>query len=165
MPGKRRWRGHAKEIGIMLNWTEVLRLAKEGTPAPERRIIKTDAQWRAQLTPDEYRVTRQAGTERAFSSEMCGLFEPGRYACRCCATVLFDASHKFDSGTGWPSFTAPLELNAIAYHADSSHGMVRVETTCNTCDAHLGHVFPDGPRPSGLRYCMNALALRKVANA
>jgi methionine-R-sulfoxide reductase len=147
----------------MLNWIEVLKFAKEGTPAPDRRVVKTEAQWRAELTPEEYRVTRQAGTERAFSSEMCGLFEPGIYACRCCGTLLFDGSRKFDSGTGWPSFTQPLQQNAIAYHADTSYGMTRVETTCNTCDAHLGHVFPDGPKPTGLRYCMNAVALQKVA--
>jgi methionine-R-sulfoxide reductase len=107
-------------------------------------------------------VTRHAGTERPFSSEMCSLFEPGIYACRCCGTVLFDAQQKFESGTGWPSFTQPLRPNVIAYHADTRHGMTRVETVCNTCDAHLGHVFPDGPPPSGLRYCMNAVALKKV---
>ena len=95
-------------------------------------------------------------------SAMCGLFEPGIYACLCCGTVLFDASEKFDSGTGWPSFTQPVSPNAIAYHVDNSYGMQRVETICNTCDAHLGHVFPDGPPPSGLRYCMNAVALKKV---
>jgi peptide-methionine (R)-S-oxide reductase len=147
----------------MLNWTEVLRLARQGSPPPERRVVKTDAQWRAQLSPEEYRVTRQAGTERAFSSSMCGLFEPGLYACRCCDTVLFDAARKFESGTGWPSFTEPVQPNVIAYRADISHGMTRVETNCNVCDAHLGHVFPDGPPPTGLRYCMNALALQKVS--
>jgi methionine-R-sulfoxide reductase len=146
----------------MLNWTEVLRLARQGSPPPERRVVKTDAQWRAQLSPEEYRVTRQAATERPFSSPMCSLFEPGRYACRCCGTVLFDASHKFESGSGWPSFTEPVQPNVIAYRADSSLGMTRVETICNVCDAHLGHVFPDGPPPTGLRYCMNALALQKV---
>jgi len=106
-------------------------------------------------------VTRQAATESPFSSSMCGLFEPGLYACRCCGTLLFDAQEKFESGTGWPSFTQPLAANAIAYNADTTHGMVRVETVCNSCNAHLGHVFPDGPKPGGLRYCMNALALRK----
>ena len=114
------------------------------------------------LTPDEYKVTRQAGTERAFSSEMCSLFEPGIYSCRCCDTLLFDASEKFESGTGWPSFTQPIAQNAIAYHLDTAYGMQRVETVCNTCDAHLGHVFPDGPAPSGLRYRMNVVALKKV---
>ena len=95
------------------------------------------------------------------SSDMCGLFEEGLYGCVCCDTLLFDASEKFESGTGWPSFTMPLEDNVINYIEDNSHGMSRVETTCSTCDAHLGHVFPDGPQPSGLRFCMNAAALKK----
>lgn len=147
----------------MLKWNDVLAFARTENPQPDRRVAKTEQEWRAQLTPEQYYVTRQAGTERPFSSPMCSLFEPGIYACVCCGTVLFDASEKFESGTGWPSFTQPLLDNAIAYHADESHGMTRVETVCNTCDAHLGHVFPDGPQPSGLRYCMNAVALKKVA--
>jgi peptide-methionine (R)-S-oxide reductase len=138
--------------------------AKNGNTAPDRRVEKTDAEWRSQLTPLAYQVTRQAGTERAFSSEMCSLFEPGRYGCVCCGSLLFDASVKFESGTGWPSFTQPIKDNAIDYHADHAHGMTRVETTCSVCDAHLGHVFPDGPPPSGLRYCMNAAALAKASD-
>jgi methionine-R-sulfoxide reductase len=148
----------------MLKWKDVLGFARNGNPAPDSRVERSEAEWRAQLTPEQYRVTRQAGTERPFSSEMCNLFEPGIYACVCCDTVLFDASEKFDSGTGWPSFTQPVKENAIAYHADTTFGMTRVETVCNTCDAHLGHVFPDGPAPTGLRYCMNAVALKKVAH-
>jgi methionine-R-sulfoxide reductase len=93
---------------------------------------------------------------------MCSKFDPGQYACRCCGTLLFDASTKFESGTGWPSFTQPETANVVAYRVDRSYGMVRVETLCSVCDAHLGHVFPDGPAPSGLRYCMNAVALRKL---
>jgi methionine-R-sulfoxide reductase len=147
----------------MLTWTDVMRYGRDGNPAPDRKVVKTEAEWRQQLSKEEYRVTREAGTERAFSSAMCNLFEPGIYACLCCDTVLFDAEEKFDSGTGWPSFTQPVKSNVIAYHVDKSWGMTRVETVCNTCDAHLGHVFPDGPGPSGLRYCMNALALKKVA--
>ena len=150
---------------MTLKWNDVLQFARDGSPEPDRRVVKTDAEWRAQLSPEEYRVTREAGTERAFSSPMCSLFEPGMYSCLCCGTLLFDATEKFESGTGWPSFTQPVKPNAIAYHADNSYGMVRVETVCNTCDAHLGHVFPDGPPPSGLRYCMNALALKKSAKA
>ncbi|MEO0472716.1 MAG: peptide-methionine (R)-S-oxide reductase MsrB [Bacteroidota bacterium] len=146
----------------MLNWTNILNFAKNGNPTPDRRVEKTEEEWRKQLTPEQFYVTRQAGTERAFSSRMCSIFEPGRYKCVCCGTLLFDATEKFESGTGWPSFTQPIEENAIAYNADHSYGMVRVETVCNTCDAHLGHVFPDGPAPSGLRYCMNAVALEKV---
>lgn len=145
----------------MLKWPDVLQRVNHGNPAPERRVEKSDAQWREKLTPEQYQVTRRQGTERPFSSQMCGLLEPGRYACVCCGTLLFDAAEKFDSGTGWPSFTQPVDDRAIAYRGDNAHGMVRVETTCNSCDAHLGHVFPDGPAPSGLRYCMNAVALRK----
>ena len=145
----------------MLTWNDILRTAKTGNPAPAPKVVRTDAEWRAQLTPEQYRVTREAGTERPFSSPMCELFEPGLYSCLCCDTLLFDASQKFDSGTGWPSFTQPVADNAIAYNVDTSYGMTRVETVCNTCDAHLGHVFPDGPPPSGLRYCMNAVALKK----
>jgi methionine-R-sulfoxide reductase len=147
---------------MMLKWPDVLHLAKEGNPSPDRKVVKTDAEWRQQLSPEEYRVTRQAGTERPFSSQMCNFFEPGIYFCLCCETVLFDASEKFESGTGWPSFTQPVALNAIAYRFDGPAFLKRVETVCNTCDAHLGHVFPDGPPPSGLRYCMNAVALKKV---
>jgi methionine-R-sulfoxide reductase len=147
---------------MTLRWKDVLEFARKGNPEPDHKVVKSEAEWRQQLSPEQYRVTRQAGTERAFSSEMCGLFEPGLYSCLCCETLLFDANEKFDSGTGWPSFTQPIKSNAIAYHADDSYGTTRIETVCNTCDAHLGHVFPDGPPPSGLRYCMNAVALKKV---
>lgn len=149
----------------MINWNDVLDFIKKGNPAPDRRVEKTEADWQAQLSPEEYRVTRQKGTERAFSSDMCSLFEPGLYSCICCGTQLFDSGEKFESGTGWPSFTQPVKENAVAYHADNSYGMRRVETVCNTCDAHLGHVFPDGPAPSGLRYCINAVALKKEEKA
>ena len=146
----------------MLTWADVLETAKEGNPVPNRRVERTDAEWRSRLTPEQYRVTRGKGTERPFSSEMCSLFEPGRYACVCCHTLLFDSDEKFESGTGWPSFSQPVEPNAIAYHLDDSLAMHRVEAVCNTCDAHLGHVFPDGPPPGGLRYCVNAVSLSKV---
>ncbi len=149
----------------MLDWNEVVRVAKKGNVAPPRRVEKSDAEWRAQLSPEEYQVTRRHGTERPFSSEMCGLFQPGRYACKCCGTLLFDAETKFESGTGWPSFTAPVAPDVVAYHVDESYGMVRVETLCNVCDAHLGHVFPDGPKPTGLRFCINAVALEKVVSS
>ena len=147
----------------MLNWHDVMRFVTKGNLAPNRIVEKTDEEWRAQLTPEQHRVTRQKGTEPPHSSEMCSLFEPGRYACVCCGTLLFDAEQKFESGSGWPSFTHPVKENAIAYHGDHSYGMVRVETTCNTCGAHLGHVFPDGPHPTGLRYCMNAVALKRIS--
>lgn len=148
----------------MLTWSEVLTLATNGNPVPAHKVVKPDAEWREQLTSAQHQVTRLAGTERAFSSEMCSLFEPGLYACICCETLLFDASQKFESHTGWPSFTQPIETNVIAYHFDGPAFLERVETICNTCEAHLGHVFPDGPKPSGLRYCMNAVALQKVRN-
>ena len=146
----------------MITWKEILEQVRDGNPPADRRVEKTDAEWKAQLTPEQYRVTRRKGTERPFSSETCSLFEPGVYACVCCGEPLFDASEKFESGTGWPSFTQPIRPGSVASHADDSHGMRRVESTCNTCDAHLGHVFPDGPPPSGLRYCINAAALKKL---
>lgn len=146
----------------MPNWNDILTTARNGNPAPPRRVEKTEAEWRAQLSPAAFQVTRQAGTERAFSSAMCSRFEPGLYACACCGTELFDGSTKFESGSGWPSFTQAVQDDVVAYHLDDSHGMQRVEVTCNCCDAHLGHVFPDGPPPTGLRFCMNALSLAKV---
>jgi methionine-R-sulfoxide reductase len=145
----------------MLNWKSILDLAASGNLPPVQRVEKSPAQWRGLLTPEQFHVTREHGTERAFSSEMCSLFVPGIYACVCCKTPLFDSQEKFESGTGWPSFTQPLAPEAVAYKADHSYGMTRIEALCNTCDAHLGHVFPDGPAPSGLRYCMNAVALEK----
>lgn len=146
----------------MQNWNDVVARARGNNPPPDRRVEKTDAEWRAQLTPEQFRITRLAGTERAFSSDMCSLFEPGIYRCVCCGTELFDAGDKFESHSGWPSFTQPLRDNVITYHLDTSHGMQRVETVCSVCDAHLGHVFPDGPPPSGLRFCINAIALEKA---
>ena len=145
----------------MLDWNEVLNNARNGNLTPSKRVEKTEEEWKSVLSDESFRVTRQHGTEMPNSSDMCSLFEEGLYGCVCCNTLLFDASEKFESGTGWPSFTLPLEDNVINYIEDNSHGMSRVETTCSTCDAHLGHVFPDGPEPSGLRFCMNAAALKK----
>ncbi len=145
-----------------MDWNEVIHLAQKGNHTPPKRVEKPEEEWQKVLPPDVFQITRLKGTERAFSSEMCSKFEPGKYACACCDTPLFDATTKFESGTGWPSFTEPLEENTIAYIKDTSYGMIRVETICNICDAHLGHVFPDGPAPTGLRYCMNALALKKI---
>ena len=146
----------------MLKWNDVINMADQGTPGPDHTVVKTDAEWKAQLTEEEYQVTRLKGTERPYSSEMCSLFESGLYSCICCDTLLFDGTEKFESGTGWPSFTQPVKENAVAYVGDNTYGMRRIEAVCNTCKAHLGHVFPDGPAPSGLRYCMNAVSLKKV---
>jgi methionine-R-sulfoxide reductase len=146
----------------MTNWAEIIDTASAGNPVPPRRVEKSADEWRALLNAEQYHVTREHGTERPFSSQMCSLFEPGQYACVCCETPLFDSTVKFESGTGWPSFAAPMTADVLAYHVDRSMGMVRVETLCNVCDAHLGHVFPDGPAPTGLRYCMNAVALKKL---
>ncbi len=146
----------------VLTWANVLKLATNGNLPPDRRDERTPEEWKKVLTAEQFSVARQAGTERPFSSEMCSLFEAGLYACVCCKTELFDANTKFDSGTGWPSFTHAVKDNVVAYNKDQSFGTVRVETVCSTCDAHLGHVFQDGPAPSGLRYCINAVSLEKV---
>lgn len=147
----------------MLNWNSVVELAKQGNLAPSYRVEKTPQQWRSELTEEQYYVTREHGTERPFSSDACTLFEPGIYHCICCQSVLFDSDTKFDSHTGWPSFSQPATKNAISYHIDTKLASPRVEVRCNCCDAHLGHVFPDGPPPSGLRYCVNAVAIEKQA--
>jgi peptide-methionine (R)-S-oxide reductase len=140
----------------MLTWKDVIHYAVSGNPTPTRRVEKTEAEWKEILSPEQFRITRQKGTESPHSGALCSIYEAGKYACVCCGTPLFDSTIKFDSGTGWPSFTQPIEANAIQYKKDSSYGMVRVEVMCNTCDAHLGHVFPDGPEPTGLRYCINS---------
>lgn len=146
----------------MINWERVLIFAKEGNPEPDSRIEKTEKEWAQLLTPEQYRVARQKGTERPYSGAYCEAFDPGIYACVCCGTLLFDSVEKFESGTGWPSFTQPIKENAIKYEMDNTYGMRRVEVMCNTCDCHLGHVFPDGPAPSRLRYCINSVSMKKV---
>lgn len=144
----------------MLNWNDIIRFANKGTPTPERRVEKTPEEWEELLTPEVFRITRQKGTEPAGSGEYCEAHDPGKYNCICCGTPLFDSTIKYDSKSGWPSFTQPIKENAIRYEKDVSFGMVRVEILCNTCDAHLGHVFSDGPAPSGLRYCVNSLSIQ-----
>jgi peptide-methionine (R)-S-oxide reductase len=145
-----------------ISYQDVLCLIKNGNETPEQRVKKSNEEWKELLTPEQYRITREQGTEGRLTSDLCKLYEPGIYACVSCNTELFDSTTKFDSHTGWPSFTAPLKSNVIAYHQDDAYGMVRVEVTCSVCDAHLGHVFPDGPEPSGLRYCINGVAIKKI---
>ncbi len=146
---------------MYMDWSKALHYALKGNPSPDKRVERTESEWKEQLTPEQYRVTRKKGTEPAFSGEYCESHEPGIYACVCCKTRLFDSTNKFNSRTGWPSFNEPVKQNVIQYLADNSLGMQRVEVLCNVCDAHLGHVFPDGPPPTGLRYCINSLSLVK----
>jgi peptide-methionine (R)-S-oxide reductase len=146
----------------MLNWDDVLNFAKKGNPLPDKRVEKSDDEWKKILTPAQFRITRKKGTEAKFSGELCSLYAPGKYNCICCDSELFDSGIKYDSKTGWPSFTQPIKENAISYAIDNSYGSTRVEVMCNTCDSHLGHVFPDGPAPSGLRYCINSESLKHV---
>jgi peptide-methionine (R)-S-oxide reductase len=147
---------------------EIVRFADDGTRLnleTAAKVIKSEAEWRRSLTSGEFDVTRKADTERAFSGAYYNNHEPGLYRCICCANALFSSATKFDSGTGWPSFWAPIAEENVVAKTDLSFGMRRDEVTCVLCDAHLGHVFDDGPKPTGLRYCMNSLALRLIPRA
>lgn len=149
----------------MLRWLDILKCANNGNPEAPNRVERSLEEWEQSLDAETFKVTRQKGTEKPYTSEMCTLFEEGRYSCACCGTALFDAEEKFDIGSGWPSFTQPISNDLIAYHKDRGHGMYRIETVCNVCDAHLGHVFQDGPAPSFLRFCINGLALKKIESS
>jgi peptide-methionine (R)-S-oxide reductase len=144
----------------MINWNDIIIYVNQGNPKPEKRIERSEQEWQEMLSPEQYRITRRKGTEMAFTGEYCHAHEAGKYQCVCCNSPLFDSSIKFDSKSGWPSFTEPIAENAIKYEKDTSFGMFRVEVMCNVCDAHLGHVFPDGPPPSGLRYCINSASIK-----
>ncbi|RKR15284.1 peptide-methionine (R)-S-oxide reductase [Maribacter vaceletii] len=144
----------------MLTWKDVINYSVKGNPTPDKRVEKSDAEWQQLLTPEQYKITRQKGTEAPHTGALCSAHEAGEYNCICCNTPLFNSTIKFESGTGWPSFTQPVKDNAIKYKKDTTYGMIRVEVMCNTCDSHLGHIFPDGPEPSGLRYCVNSESLK-----
>jgi peptide-methionine (R)-S-oxide reductase len=144
----------------MLTWKDVIHFSVKENPTPDKRVEKTEAEWQAQLTTEQFRITRQKGTEQPHDGTLCSIHDKGQYNCVCCNTALFDSTIKFSSGTGWPSFTQPIKANAIKHERDTTFGMIRVEAMCNTCDGHLGHVFPDGPEPSGLRYCINSASIQ-----
>lgn len=126
------------------------------------KVVKDDATWQQELSAETYRITRQGGTERAFTHPYASEKSAGVYTCVCCGEPLFSSETKYDSGSGWPSFYQPADGRSVSEHVDETHGMVRTEVRCARCEAHLGHVFPDGPNPTGLRYCINGAALKKV---
>jgi peptide-methionine (R)-S-oxide reductase len=145
----------AKSTSVISNNVPI----REGIPVGGR-IEKTEAEWRASLTPEQFYVTREKGTERAFTGELWNSHADGMYKCVCCGQELFDSKTKFDSGTGWPSFWKAVDDNSVSLLKDNTHGMQRVEVVCSRCGAHLGHLFEDGPQPTGMRYCMNSASLK-----
>ena len=146
----------------MLRWKDVLVYAKYGNPEPKYRLEKPEATWQRELTPAQFRVLRLKETEAPYRNAYCRLYEPGIYVCAGCGHLLFNAFEKYHAISGWPSFSQPITRSAIKYIFDSSFKMQRIEVQCNVCDGHLGHVFPDGPEPSGLRYCINSESILKT---
>jgi peptide-methionine (R)-S-oxide reductase len=138
---------------------------REGKPYDGTKVVKSEEEWRAQLTPEQFRITRARGTERSCSGAFWNSKDDGTFLCICCGQPLFDSRTKFDSGTGWPSFREAVDADRVTLKSDDAHGMIRTEVLCSRCDAHLGHVFPDGPPPDGLRYCINSVALKLVPRA
>ena len=152
-------------LGLVVEDVSIVEFSDAGARLGVKRlpkVVKSEAEWRRQLTPISFEVTRHADTERPFTGATWNSHDKGLFRCVCCATALFSSDTKFESGTGWPSFWAPLDKQNIREDADRSLGMVRTAVSCRLCDAHLGHVFDDGPRPTGLRYCMNSAAMRFV---
>lgn len=146
----------------MLTWSDVLRYARYSNPEPPRRLELPEEAWARQLTPAQFRVLRQQATEPPYRNAYCRSYDPGQYVCAGCGSLLFDSATKYHAISGWPSFTQPATRSAIRYACDSSHHMQRVEASCNVCRGHLGHVFPDGPPPAGLRYCINSESLVRL---
>jgi len=144
----------------MFTWKNVIDFAVNGNPKPNRRVEKSESEWKSILTAEQYRITRKKGTEAPGTGALCSVYDAGKYNCVCCDEPLFDSTIKYESKSGWPAFTQPITENAIKYEKDTSFGMVRIEVMCNVCDSHLGHVFPDGPEPSGLRYCVNSESIK-----
>jgi peptide-methionine (R)-S-oxide reductase len=148
----------------MLRWKDIITYAKYGNPEPAQRVALSEAEWQARLTPAQFAILRGRGTEPPYRNAYCRCYEPGVYVCAGCGSHLFDSTTKYHAISGWPSFTQPAAKNAVTYHFDDSHHMQRVEVRCNACGGHLGHVFPDGPEPAGVRYCINSTCLVQLTS-